>query len=107
MNTTISITVNIPFPENWYTMAEAAKLINANMGRTKLFHFLRDEGILMDDNEPYQRYIDNGCFKYVVKDVYGRRGQVLFPQTVSLVSPKGIDFIKKLLKNKGLLHGSN
>lgn len=107
MNTTISIHIHTPVPENWYTMAEAAKLINANMGRTKLFRFLREEGLLMDDNEPYQRYIDNGCFKYVVKDIFGRRGQVLFPQTVTLVSPKGIDFIKKLLKNKSLPNGSN
>ncbi len=107
MNTRISININIPSLENWYTMAETAKLINGNMGRTKLFRFLRDEGILMDDNEPYQRHIDSGCFKYVVKDVYGARGQVLFQQTVTLVSPKGIYFIKRLINKQEGPHGSN
>ena len=107
MNTTISIHINIPVPETWYTMAETAKLINANMGRTKLFRFLREEGILMTDNEPYQRYIDNGCFKLVVKDVFNNRGQVIFHQTVTLVSPKGIEFIKKLINNQEGSNGSN
>ena len=101
--TTINIIINNTNPEpreQWFTMAETAKIINAKMGRTKMFRFLREEQILMDDNEPYQKYIDNGCFKMILKDVYGRGGQVLFQQPVTLVSPKGIDTIKKHIQKK-------
>ena len=34
-------------------------------GRNKLFQWLRDNKFLMKDNEPYQKYIDNGVFEYV------------------------------------------
>lgn len=106
MNNTISIQINIPVQENWYTMAETAKLINGNMGRTKLFRFLREEYLLMEDNEPYQKHIDSGFFKYVIKDVINSNGEVLFQQMVTLVSTKGMDYIKKLINKKEGSYGS-
>jgi phage antirepressor YoqD-like protein len=94
--------------EKWYSMQEAAKLINhKKIGRTKLFQFLRDQKILMDDNEPYQRYIDNQCFKLVQKDVYNGFGRIVVCPSVTLVSTKGINFIKKSLKQKEGADGEN
>lgn len=45
------------------TMAKLLKDENINIGRNRLFTFLRNHKILMDDNQPYQRYIDAGYFK--------------------------------------------
>ena len=44
------------------------------IGRNKLFKWLREHKYLMDNNQPYQRYIDNGYFEmkeYVIKTAYG------------------------------------
>lgn len=101
--TTINIYVNNDnqtTQEQWFTMAEAAKLLDGNIGRTRLFRFLREQDLLMENNEPYQRYIDKGYFKMVLKNIFGSRGQIKFQQLVTLVSPKGIVFIQKLLKSE-------
>ena len=45
-------------------------------GRNKLFQWLRDNKFLMKDNEPYQKYINNGVFEYVeytYKTPYGEK----------------------------------
>lgn len=77
------------------------------MGRTKLFRFLRDEGVLMHDNEPHQQYIDSGYFKVVTKDLPYYGGRYLSPKFVTLVSSKGIDFIKDLIKKQEGSNGKN
>ena len=49
-------------------MGEFAKVIkdkDINMGRNKLFQWLRDNKYLMNNNVPYQKYIDNGLFKVI------------------------------------------
>lgn len=46
-------------------MSEMAKLIckeGIKIGRNRLFDFLRDNNILRHNNEPYQKYVDNGWF---------------------------------------------
>lgn len=102
MNTTININLSQYKPqEDWYTMQETAKLLNIKkIGRTKLFNFLRQERILMRNNEPYQKYIDNGCFKLVLKDIYNGYGGVIGCPSVTLVSQKGISLIKKRFEEK-------
>ena len=45
------------------TMAKLLKDKNINIGRNRLFEFLRIRGILMKDNQPYQQYVDSGYFK--------------------------------------------
>lgn len=45
------------------TMAKLLKDSNINIGRNRLFEFLRIKKILMKDNQPYQQYIDAGYFK--------------------------------------------
>jgi len=83
--------------QNWYDMKQAAKLLNTDMGRTKLFRFLREQGFLMEKNEPYQSYINEGFFKVISKDITGRKGQLLFKQMVTLISDSGIELIRQHL----------
>ena len=87
----------LPAREQWFDMKQAAKLIGEGMGRTKLFRYLRAEGFLMENNEPYQAFIDEGIFKLVLKDIRGRKAQLLFRQMVTLVSDTGIRLLKKYI----------
>ena len=96
----------LPLPQQWYDMKKAAKLINAEMGRTKLFRYLRDAGFLMEDNEPYQHYVDRGLFKVTIKNIYGRYGQLMFRSIVTLVSEIGINVIKSHIEKNAHNDGS-
>lgn len=88
--------------QQWYDMKTAAKLINAQMGRNKLFSYLREQRFLMNDNVPYQAFIDKGYFKVTVKNITGNYGQLLFRSVVTLVSDSGIEAIKQnIAKNTG------
>lgn len=82
--------------KNAQTMNEVAKAFG--WGRNKLFAFLRDNGILMKNNLPYQNYLDSGYFD--VREVSTQRGEFAVNVTQTLVTPKGIDFIGKLLDGK-------
>lgn len=46
--------------KNYQTMNQVAKAFKT--GRNRLFKFLRSKEILMDDNLPYQQYIEQGYF---------------------------------------------
>lgn len=79
-----------------FTMSEVAKLINyIGVGRNKLFEILRINEILRANNEPYQSYIDKGCFKIIVTE----KADKVVPQTV--VYQKGIEKICELLDELG------
>ena len=45
------------------TMAKLLKGNNINIGRNRLYDFLRIKKILMKDNQPYQQYVNAGYFK--------------------------------------------
>jgi phage antirepressor YoqD-like protein len=109
MNMTIKINLSQYKPqEKWYTMQEAAKLLNfKNIGRTKLMRFLRDEKILTENNNPYHGYIDTECFRLIEKDIWNGHGRVVATPFVPLVSSKGITLIKKLFERKGGVGGKN
>ncbi len=79
------------------TMANVAKSLNIQgIGRNKLFKILRDNEILRKaNNEPYQRYVDSGYFEVVVGTKNG------FPYTQTVVSPKGMSWIYKKMKEWG------
>jgi anti-repressor protein len=95
--------------QQWYDMKTAAKLIDAQMGRTKLFTYLREQRFLMDDNVPYQAFIDKGYFRVTIKNITGNYGQILFRSVVTLVSDLGIEairesIVKAVAKNDDMLH---
>lgn len=76
--------------ENAIDMGTFAKYIQKagiDMGRNTLFRWLRGQGILMENNVPYQRYLDLGWFR-VVEMVYSTpNNEYTTPKT--LVTGKG------------------
>ena len=83
------------------TLAKIANDENIDIGRTRLFDWLRSNGYLMDSasnkNQPYQKYIEQGLFKvreYTYKTPYGDK-----VATKAMVTGKGqIYFVEKLRK---------
>ena len=77
-------------------MAKLAADKNFNIGRTRLFRWLKEMGVLMSNNLPYQRYIDRGYFavKESVFEVDGMKKT--YQQT--FVTGNGQLFIIGLLK---------
>ena len=83
-------------------MSQMAKLLHnkhIDMGRNRLMNFLRSEKILMQDNLPYQQYIERGYFK-VIESVVGSE-QYPIAKTSTLVLPAGQQFIFNLLEKRG------
>lgn len=74
-------------------------LIIPGIGRTNLFKFLREAKILMPDNRPYQEYIDRGYFRTIEQKYDKGYGEVGI-NIKTLVFQKGVDFIRKKLKEK-------
>lgn len=76
-----------------------AKVLNMGIGRTKLFQFLRDNGVLMKDNQPYQKFIDAGWFR-VIESRYTKPDGSTHINTKTVVYQKGVDYIRKMLGDK-------
>lgn len=78
-------------------MNQAAKVLRfRDVGRTRLFEILREQGMLRPNNEPYQKYVSSGLFSQVVShwdDNEGQRHQCL----KTVVSRRGLEAIRKLL----------
>lgn len=73
------------------SMSKVAKALDLGIGRNKLFAFLREESILQEDNEPYQRYITSGYFRIVMNKYMS--GNMSVTHYTTLVTNKGVDFI--------------
>lgn len=82
-------------------MANVAKVLGfKGIGRNNLFKILREEKILQPNSIPYQEYIDREYFR-VVEQKYDKPYGEVGINIKTLVFQKGIDFIRKLLINKG------
>ena len=78
-------------------IGQLAKTLNIkNIGRNKLFEILRDKSILDRRNQPYQTFIDRGYFK-TIETSYVQGGDVKI-HIKTVVYQKGVDYIRKLLK---------
>ncbi len=91
---TVSKTVNN------ISVGEFAKLVadeHINIGQNKLFQWFRQNRYLMDNNVPYQKYVDKSYFKLIeqtYKTPYGTK-----TGTKTLITGKGqIYFVEKLRK---------
>lgn len=85
-------------------MSEIAKVLdykhadkNKTIGRNTLFGILRGEDLLRYNNEPYQEYIDRGYFVIIYQNI-ANTGMI---NSKTLVTPKGLDYIRKLLDKLG------
>lgn len=78
-------------------MKEVAKILNyKNVGRNKLFEILRDEKILDNHNQPYQKYVDAGYFRVIETKFEDKDGDTHI-NLKTVVFQKGVDYIKKTL----------
>ena len=76
----------------------AARVLNCGMGQNRLFAFLRENNILMANNLPYQKYIDEGWFR-CIESKYDVRGETrIYIKTV--VFQKGIKRIREMIVGK-------
>lgn len=77
---------------NGQTVQEVAKILGT--GQNRLFRWLREEGILMADNVPYQRFLDDGYFRLVERQYDDPRGES-HTYTRTLITGKGLTYIQK------------
>lgn len=86
-----------------FLTADNAKKMNAvakslKVGRNKLFKFLRESKVLIWDNLPYQKYVNDGYFS--VREITVNRGGYSYNGNQTLVTAKGVNFIGRLLRDK-------
>ena len=75
-----------------------AKVLNCGVGRTRLFSLLREEKILMVNNQPYQEYIDRGYFR-VIETSFQKPDGSTHINYKTVVYQKGIDFIRRRIQD--------
>ena len=86
---------------NLIDMGKMAKLLkdeHINIGRNRLFDWLRNNGILMSNNIPYQRYIDGGYFEVkesTYETAYGTKTSI-----TTKVTGKGQIYITEKLRKE-------
>ena len=78
-------------------MKDAAKVMNIGMGRNTLFQKLRDINIFMENNTPYQTYIDRGYFRVIESKWVTPEGETRI-SFKTVVYQKGLDYLLKLFK---------
>ncbi|MCY8513780.1 phage antirepressor KilAC domain-containing protein [Bacillus atrophaeus] len=80
-------------------IGQVAKAIGIKgMGQNNLFRFLRENKVLIDGtnkNAPYQKYVERGLFQVKTQETS------VGIKTITLVTPKGADFIADLLMKHG------
>jgi anti-repressor protein len=82
---------------NCQSIQEVAKVLGT--GPNRLFKFLRDEGLLMHNNLPYQHHLDAGYFRVVERQYNDERGES-HTYTRTLVTGKGLAYIQKRLQSQ-------
>ena len=85
--------------KNAIEIGEAAKVLNMGIGRNKLFQFLREQRVLINNNQPYQVYIDKGYFR-VIEQKYTKPDGSIHINIKTLVYQKGLAYIRKLLNKR-------
>lgn len=80
-------------------IGEAAKVLAIpGLGRNKLFERLRNEGILMQNNQPYQKYVDAGYFR-TIESSYTKPDGSTHVNIKTVVYQRGLDFIRRAVLN--------
>jgi phage antirepressor YoqD-like protein len=79
-----------------FTIAQTAKLINFPGGEKKFFAWLRDNGYLLEENFPVQKYRDQGWFEMTTKTLYQMQPKQVVP--VTLVTIKGLAALERIVK---------
>lgn len=78
-------------------IGEAAKVLAIpGLGRNKLFDVLRNKGILMLNNQPYQKYVDAGYFR-TIESSYTTPDGSTHVNIKTVVYQRGLDFIRRVV----------
>jgi prophage antirepressor-like protein len=77
-------------------MAKLARAENIPVGRNRLFGWLKSNGVLMDNNLPYQTFIDRGYF--AVKESVFETPTMTKTYQQTMITGKGQVFVINLLK---------
>jgi len=77
---------------NSQPIRDIAKVLGT--GQNRMFKWLRDCGILMSNNTPYQRYVNDGYFRVVEKQYKDALGEG-HTYTRTLVTGKGLSYLQK------------
>ena len=77
-------------------IGECAKVLNKNIGRNRLFEFLRNSNVLQSNNIPYQKYIDAGYFRVIESKYVTPKGETKITLK-TVVFQKGVAYINKLI----------
>ncbi|MCY0856885.1 phage antirepressor KilAC domain-containing protein [Cupriavidus sp. D39] len=87
---------------NCQTVQEVAKILGT--GPNRLFTILRDRGLLMRNNVPYQEHLDAGRFRVVERKFNNRHGETcVYCRT--LVTGKGLTYIQRHVMGLGQTNG--
>jgi len=85
------------------SVEEYAKILSneagVTIGRNRLYKWLKNNDYIMDNNAPYQKYIDNGylVLKKIYRDIGNGRK---IPANTTLITPKGkIKLKDKIIKS--------
>jgi len=79
------------------SMNDVAKVLEIKgLGRNNLFKILREKKILMDNNTPYQEYVDRGYFR-VIESKYTKPSGETCISIKTLVYQKGVEYIKRVV----------
>lgn len=81
--------------EDLIDFLEFSKIIK--IGRNTLFSKLREHGVLMRDNMPYQYYIDRGYFKCIENAFTQNNIKRIYTKT--MITAKGQDYLVRKLKD--------
>lgn len=82
--------------ETAFTLNQAAKLLNFEIGRTNLMMLFRNWGILLKNNAPSQSMIKRGYMLYWLKAIE-KDGKPFKRIPVTLVTIEGLAYLKKLI----------
>lgn len=87
--------------ESLVDMNQVAKTLNVKgLGRNNLFKFLREQNVLMENNQPYQQYMDAGFFKLIEVKWTDPKNEMVNVSTKTMIFQRGVEFIEKLVKQK-------
>lgn len=82
-------------------MSLVAKTLNfIGVGRNTLFKVLRQKRILMQDNQPYQEYVDRGYFRTIEQKYMTPEGETCI-SVKTVVFQRGVEFVRKVLLSMG------
>lgn len=79
-------------------IGDVARVMNIGVGRNTLFRWMRQDGMLMQNNQPYQSFIDRGYFRTIESKYTLPTGETKV-SIKTLVYQKGVNYLLKKYSN--------